>query len=125
MGAISGRFKLSVSTVANALKYPISFCFVGISPSIPLPIPRVVPEPLLLAKPLLGPVISIGFHLVSLPRCLSLTPAIRFGTIVLTPVARNKKLAAVDTRDLLHIVAPINGVNENNYMDALFLFGFK
>ena len=82
-------------------------------------------EPLLLAQSLLGPVIRIGSHLVSLPRRLSRTPAIRLGTIVLTPVARNKKLAAVNTRNLLHIAAPINGMNENNNMDALFPFGIK
>jgi len=125
MGAISGRFKGSVSTIANGLKYPISFGFITIFLSVPLPIPRVVLEPLLLAQPLLGPVISIGFHLVSLPRRLSRTPAIRLSTIVLTPVARNKKLAAVNTGDLLHIAAPINGMNKNNYMDALFFFEFK
>jgi hypothetical protein len=60
-----------------------------------------------------------------LPRGLSRTLAIRIGTIVLTPIARNKKLAAVNTGNLFHIVAPINGMNENNYMDALFLLEFK
>jgi hypothetical protein len=125
MRAISGSFKLSVSTVANGLKYPISYGFIRIVSPIPLPIARVLLKPFLLAQTLLGPVIFITFHFVSLPSRLSGTLAAWLGTVVLAPVARNKKIAAVDTGDLLHIVAPINVMNENNYMDALFLFGFK
>ena len=125
MGAFNGRFRLPDSTIANGLKYPISFGFIIIFLSVPLPVSRVVSEPLLLGKLLLGPVISIGSQLVSLPCRLSRTLAAQIGTIVLTPVARNKKLAAVNTGDLLHIAAPINGMNENNYMDALFFSGFE
>jgi len=77
-------------------------------------------KPFLVAQLLLDPVIGIVFHLVPLPCRLSGTLAVWLGTIVLTPVARNKKLAAVNTGDLLHIAAPINGMNENNYMDFLF-----
>jgi hypothetical protein len=64
-------------------------------------------------------VIHIGFHLVSLPCRLSGTLTVCFGTIVLVPVAGNKKLAAVNTRNLVHIAAPFNTMNKNNYMDLL------
>jgi hypothetical protein len=37
----------------------------------------------------------------------------------LVPVSRNKKLAAVNTGNLVHIVAPFNTMNKNNYMDFL------
>jgi hypothetical protein len=125
MRAVSGLFKLSVSTISNGLKYPISFGFIRIVLPIPLKIVRGVLKPFLVAQLLLGPVILIGFHLVSLPSRLSGTLAAWLRTVVLAPIARNNKLAAVDTGDLLHIVAPINGMNENNNMDALFSFGIK
>jgi hypothetical protein len=37
-------------------------------------------------------------------------------------IAGDEKLATMNTGNLLHIAAPINGMNENNYMDFLYFF---
>jgi hypothetical protein len=79
-------------------------------------------NPLFVTQLLLGPVIRIGFHFVSLPSRLSGTLAVRLFAIILLPIAGNKKLAAVNTGNLVHIAAPFNTMNKNNYMDFLSFY---
>jgi hypothetical protein len=107
---------LPIAAVTDMLKYPISFCFIGITLSIPRPITGCFVNPFFVTQLLLGPVIHIGFHLVSLPCRLSGALTVCFGAIVLVPVAGNKELTAVNTGNLVHIVAPFISMNKNNYM---------
>jgi len=60
------------------------------------------------------------FHSVSFPHLISGTLVAWLVVIILAAVTGNARLAAVNTRDLLHISVPINGMDENSYMDALF-----
>ena len=88
------------------LKCPVSFGFIGMALPIALPVAGRVADPFLMAQFLLGPVIGIGFDLVSLPGRLSATLTGGLRAIVLFPVSGNEKRAAVNTRDLLHMAAP-------------------
>ena len=88
------------------LKCPVSFGFIGMALPIALPVAGRVVDPFLMAQFLLGPVVGIGFDLVSLPDRLSGALANRLCAIVLFPVSGNEKRAAVNTRDLLHMAAP-------------------
>ena len=74
---------------------------------VALPVAGRVANPFLMAQFLLGPVIDIGFNLVSLPGRLSAALAGGLCAIVLFPVSGNEKGAAVNTRNLVHIVAPV------------------
>jgi hypothetical protein len=96
---------------------PISISFIRIALPVTLPVAGGVAKPFLVTQFLLGPVICIGFHFVSLPCRLSGTLTVRLFAIILLAIAGHEKRAAVNTGDLLHIAAPINGMNENNYMD--------
>ena len=89
------------------LKCPVSFGFIGMVLPIALPVAGRVAHPFLMAQFLLGPVIGIGFDLVSLPGRLSATLTGGLRAIVLFPVSGNEKRAAVNTRDLLHMAAPV------------------
>ena len=99
--------RLSPAAVADVLKCPVSFGFIGMALPIALPVAGRVADPFLMAQFLLGPVIGIGFDLVSLPGRLSATLTGGLRAIVLFPVSGNEKRAAVNTRDLLHMVAPV------------------
>lgn len=89
------------------LKCPVSFGFIGMALPVAPPIAGRVADPFLMAQFLLGPVIGIGFDLVSLPDRLSGALASRLCAIVLFAVSGNEKRAAVNTGDLLHLVAPV------------------
>ena len=79
--------------------------------AVTLPVIRNVSEPFLVAQPLLGPVTFIGFHFVPLPSRLSGPLALWLGAIILFAIARNEKLATMNTGNLIHIVAPVKGKN--------------
>lgn len=94
-------------------------------PPVALPVIRGVSKPFSVTHFLLGPVIRIGFHFVSLPGRLSGPLALWLYAIILFAIAGDEKLATMNTGNLLHIAAPINAMNENNYMDFYLFFGSK
>ena len=89
------------------LKCPVSFGFIGMALPIAFPVAGRVASPFLMAQFLLSPVFGIGFDLVSLPGRSSTALTGRLRTIVLFPVSGNEKRAAVNTRNLLHMAAPV------------------
>ena len=98
---------MSPPAVADVLKCPVSFGFIGMALPVALPVAGRVADPFLMAQFLLGPVIGIGFDFVSLPGRLSGALAGGLYAIVLFAVSGNEKRAAVNTGDLLHIAAPV------------------
>jgi len=72
-----------MATVVDVLKCPVSFGFIWMALPIALPVAGRVANPFLMAQFLLGPVIGIGFDLVSLPGRLSGALAGGLGAIVL------------------------------------------
>ena len=74
----------------------------------PSPVVGIASTPALLALPLVGLVVEIGFKLASLPGALPRTLAFFLAAIalVLDAMVGNKKAAAMGTTDLVHDFSP-------------------
>jgi hypothetical protein len=100
------------------LKYPIPFGLLRVFLAIRFPIIGIGLDPLFLAAFLVSGVDRIRFYLMPLPGGFlgPMTFYFLTGGLIFVSWAFIKKITAINTKKLFHIVAP-HAMNKNNYMD--------